>query len=115
IASGTHGVEGYAGAACQFRLLERWRDHYGKPGDAAAGHAWLLVHAVNPWGYRYDSRVTRENVDINRNFVDFPVDVSDPGGYGEWHDLLVTRFRPLPYGLGNEIRLLSCGLTAAKR
>jgi hypothetical protein len=115
IASGTHGVEGYAGAACQFRFLDRWRERHGKPDHAAVGYGWLLVHAVNPWGFRYDSRVTRENVDINRNFVEFPVAAPDPGGYGERHDLLVTDFRPLPRGWRNEMRLLSNGLTAARR
>jgi hypothetical protein len=115
VASGTHGVEGYAGAACQFRLLETWRERYGNDGQTSAGYGWLLVHAVNPWGYRYDSRVTRENVDLNRNFVEFPVDVPDPGGYGKWHDLLVTHFHPSPRGWFNEARLLSCGITAAKR
>jgi hypothetical protein len=115
IASGTHGVEGYAGAACQFRFLERWRESHGNSDHAAAGYGWLLVHAVNPWGYRHDSRVTRENVDLNRNFVEFPISTPDPGGYGKWHDILVTHFRPLPRGWWNEARLLSRGLTAARR
>lgn len=114
IASGTHGVEAYAGTACQFRFMERYRDDF-----ASNGMAWLLVHAVNPWGYFHDCRVTRENVDLNRNFVDFPLaarDTSEPiADYAAYHDLLVTRFRPLPRGLWNEIRLLSNALTPSRR
>ena len=110
ITSGTHGVEGYAGAACQFRFMERYRDHF-----AYNSIAWLLVHAVNPWGYFHDRRVTRENVDLNRNFVDFPIAARGACEYARYHELLVTRFRPLPHGLWNEIRLLSNALTPSRR
>lgn len=68
IASGTHGVEGYAGAACQFRFMETYPARF-----ASRRIAWLLVHAVNPWGFHHDRRVTREGLDLNRYFVDFPV------------------------------------------
>lgn len=110
IASGTHGVEGYAGAACQFRFMETYPDRF-----AQSGVAWLLVHAVNPWGFQHDRRVTCEGVDLNRNFVDFSVPQCIESGYGAYHRLLVADFRPLPQGWRNEIRLLSHGLTRAKR
>ncbi len=110
IASGTHGVEGYAGAACQLRFLQGYRSRYEH-----SGLGFLLVHAVNPWGYFHDRRVTQEGVDLNRNFVDFPIAGNGACAYGAWHALLVTGFRPLPRGLWNEIRLLSCALTRERR
>lgn len=110
IASGTHGVEGYAGAACQFHFMQHYRDRF-------AGHdiAFVLVHAVNPWGYAHDRRVTHEGVDLNRNFIDFPLPPSVPSAYRDYHARLVARYRPLPAGLWNELRLLCCALTARRR
>lgn len=110
IASGTHGVEGYAGAACQFHFMESYGVRHA--GD---GIGYLLVHAVNPWGFFHDRRVTQEGVDLNRNFVDFAASAQAGADYAAYHDLLVTRFRPLPRGLWNEARLLSHALTRARR
>ena len=110
IASGTHGVEGYAGAACQLHFMQTWSQHC-----ATKPVAWLLVHAVNPWGYFHDRRVTQEGVDLNRNFVDFPLSAHSRSTYAAYHDLLVSHYRPLPSGLWNELRLLSHGLTRKRR
>lgn len=109
IASGTHGVEGYAGAACQLHFMQTW------PKRRAADVAWLLVHAVNPWGYFHDRRVTREGVDLNRNFVEFPLSGQSRSAYAAYHNLLVSHYRPLPAGLWNELRLLTHGLTRKRR
>lgn len=111
IASGTHGIEAYAGAACQLHWMEGFQTS-SRDSDLA----WLLVHAVNPWGYLHDRRVTQEGVDLNRNFVDFPV-APAPGGssYARYHDVLVSDFQPLPKGSLNEARLLAHGLTAERR
>lgn len=116
IASGTHGVEGYAGAACQLHFMQTWSKR--RTTDAVA---WLLVHAVNPWGYFHDRRVTQEGVDLNRNFVDFPLPGQSRSAYAsyhayhDYHDLLVSDYRPLPAGLWNELRLFSHGLTRKRR
>lgn len=66
VASGTHGVEGHAGSGLQRLLL-------GDPRLAAlpAETALLLVHAVNPYGMAWSRRVDHDNIDVNRNFVDF--------------------------------------------
>ncbi|SNS53109.1 Protein of unknown function [Noviherbaspirillum humi] len=112
IASGTHGVEGYAGAACQLHFIDSiaaWRPFMS---DRLA---FLLVHAVNPWGYLHDRRVTVEGVDLNRNFVDFPLAGRPPSAYGAFHDRLMRRYRPLPMGWWNEVRLLAGALTPARR
>src|SRR3569623_451165 len=119
IASGTHGVEGYAGAVCQFRFLQHYAQRY-----AASGLAFLLVHAVNPWGYAHDSRATEEGIDLNRNFVAFPrpADEDAGSGYSRFHRLQIENYRPFPRGLRgsmggmlNELRLLSHGMSAGRR
>jgi hypothetical protein len=109
IASGTHGVEGYGGAACQFHFMRTcasrpWPDDIG----------FLLVHAVNPWGYFNDRRVTQEGVDLNRNFVEhFPDSAST--AYDAFHDRLVSHYRPMPMGILNELQLLRSALSKAGR
>jgi hypothetical protein len=115
IASGTHGVEGYAGAACQHHFMQTWPHEVELRGGANESIAWLLVHAVNPWGYFHDRRVTPEGVDLNRNFVDFPLPAPARSAYAAYHDLLVSDYRPPPAGLWNELRLLSHGLTRKRR
>ncbi|MDP6708814.1 MAG: M14 family metallopeptidase [Alphaproteobacteria bacterium] len=64
--SGTHGVEGFCGSACQSGWLE-------EKGAAAlpAGMAMVMVHAINPFGFAWLRRVNEDNVDVNRNFIDF--------------------------------------------
>ncbi len=61
--SGAHGVEGYAGSAIQIGWLSRQTDW---PEDQKL----ILIHALNPYGFAWNRRVTEDNVDLNRNFVD---------------------------------------------
>ena len=68
VSSGCHGIEGYCGSGLQVALL---RDGALRARARDAGVALLLVHAMNPWGFSHGRRVTFENVDLNRNFVDF--------------------------------------------
>jgi hypothetical protein len=66
LVSGTHGVEGHCGSGAQIDWLRR--------GEAARLGPRLpvcLVHAINPYGFAWSRRVTHENVDLNRNFIDF--------------------------------------------
>jgi hypothetical protein len=83
VLSGTHGVEGLAGAGCQVGFLTD-RLYEALPSSACA----LLVHAVNPHGFAWLRRVNEDNVDLNRNFVDFsqPPPSAD---YEPLHDWLV--------------------------
>ena len=64
--SATHGVEGFAGSGAQVDWLRR-----GGAGQLPRGVAVLLVHAINPHGFAWQRRVTHENVDLNRNWIDF--------------------------------------------
>ena len=64
--SGTHGAEGFNGSAAQVH----WLNGYGGQ-MLPKGVAMLFVHAVNPFGFAHMLRVNENNVDLNRNFIDF--------------------------------------------
>lgn len=83
VTSGTHGVEGHTGSALQSLLLEA-----GELDALAPGVAVLLVHAANPYGMAWERRVDHDNVDINRNFVDFAAPLPENPGYEELAPLL---------------------------
>jgi hypothetical protein len=64
--SGVHGVEGHAGHGLQRQLMSS-----GRLRSLPEGMAVVLVHAVNPYGWAWSRRVDHENVDVNRNFLDY--------------------------------------------
>lgn len=74
--SGTHGVEGFCGSGAQVDWLRR-----GEASRLSAGMAALLIHAINPYGFSWLRRVTHENVDLNRNWVDFDAPLPANPGY----------------------------------
>ena len=63
--AGTHGVEGHCGSGAEIAWL---RD--GGPAKLPRDTGALLIHAINPYGFAWTRRVTEDNVDLNRNFVD---------------------------------------------
>ena len=80
--SGTHGVEGYLGAAVQIRFLhelylrnEKQQRLANNPRAASPSASnnkvrkILLIHAVNPHGMRHHRRTNENNVDLNRNVL----------------------------------------------
>lgn len=73
VQSGIHGAEAPAGAAVQHMI---WQTHLDRL--LAAGWDVLLIHALNPYGFKYGRRVDGENVDLNRNFFATP----DPVTFG---------------------------------
>lgn len=84
LVSGTHGVEGQFGSACQTAWLERntpWR----LPADTAV----LSIHLINPWGTAWSRRVNEDNVDLNRNFIIWQEGAPKNDAYGELHPFLV--------------------------
>jgi hypothetical protein len=87
VLSGVHGVEGFCGSAVQIGLLAE-----GAPGRADT--AVLHVHGINPYGFSHLRRVTQENVDLNRNFVDFSKPLPTNAGYAEIHDWLLPASWP---------------------
>lgn len=64
--SGTHGVEGFAGSGAQVTMMESLRF-----SALPARTAVLLIHAINPYGFAWLRRVNEDNVDLNRNSIDF--------------------------------------------
>jgi hypothetical protein len=63
--SGTHGVEGFFGSATQVEWLVRGES------SGLKGLAALHIHAINPYGFAWLRRTNEDNVDINRNWIDF--------------------------------------------
>ena len=76
--SGTHGVEGFCGAGAQVDLFRR-----GRIARLPKGLALMLIHAINPYGFAWLRRVTHENIDLNRNWVDFSQPLPANPGYEE--------------------------------
>ena len=74
ISSGAHGVEGYCGSALQSHLLSELNAE-----PLPTNIRFVLVHALNPYGFSHSLRTTEDNVDLNRNFVDFSsLELNDP-------------------------------------
>jgi hypothetical protein len=84
VGSGTHGIEGYPGSAAQRAWL---RGRPRLPKDTAV----VFFHGQNPWGFAHKTRTTEENVDLNRNFIDFTRLLPENPGYRELHPLIAIR------------------------
>ena len=65
VVTGTHGLEGYPGAASMLQLMESGK-LTNLPGDTGV----VLLHGHNPFGWSHDSQLNEDMVDINRNFID---------------------------------------------
>ena len=63
--SATHGVEGFCGSGIFTGVLDS-----GEISDLPANVRLVWIHALNCHGFAWLRRVTEENVDLNRNFVD---------------------------------------------
>ncbi|HEY1879866.1 MAG TPA: M14 family metallopeptidase [Caulobacteraceae bacterium] len=74
--SATHGVEGFCGSGAQVDWLRR-----GEAASLPAGVAVVMIHAINPYGFAWLRRVTHENVDLNRNWIDFDQPLPENPGY----------------------------------
>jgi hypothetical protein len=80
VGSGTHGIEGFSGSAAQTAWILD-----GGPKRIAPDSAMVFLHAHNPWGFAHRQRVTEENVDLNRNFVDHSQPYPPNPGYDALH------------------------------
>jgi hypothetical protein len=90
IVSGTHGVEGYAGSGVQLGFLTQ-AAFTTTPSDLRI----VLIHALNAHGFAWNRRVTEDNVDLNRNFVDHTIERPAHPGYTELRDAIApTDLRP---------------------
>jgi hypothetical protein len=84
IVSATHGNEGYCGSGCQIGYLKE-QMYEARAEDTAL----IFVHAINPYGFAHIRRVTEDNVDINRNFIDHNQPHPANDGYDEIHRFAV--------------------------
>ncbi len=82
VVSATHGVEGYCGSALQ----THWLTHHlsGRPADIRV----VNIHALNPYGMAWVRRVNEDNVDLNRNFVDWSQPVPSNTDYDGIADIV---------------------------
>jgi hypothetical protein len=83
VISGTHGVEGFCGSACQTAWLASQYQHRHLEETAV-----YFIHGLNPYGFAWNRRVTPENVDLNRNFLDFKANLPINPGYANLERLL---------------------------
>ena len=81
--AGTHGVDGYSGVAVAIDWLRPYA-----PRWSARVIGVLCVHALNPYGFPWDRRVTHEGCDLNRNFMDSPAPLPNER-YAEIAELLL--------------------------
>lgn len=81
--SGTHGVEGFCGSGAQIDLLRR-----EEMARLPAGVGVLMIHAINPYGFAWLRRVTHENIDLNRNWIDFDQPLPENPAYDQLHPFI---------------------------
>lgn len=82
--SATHGAEGFCGSGVQVGWFEE-----GLAAELPEGVALMQVHAINCHGFAWLRRTTEENVDMNRNFVDFAAPLPENAGYDELADAIL--------------------------
>ncbi|MDY7558959.1 DUF2817 domain-containing protein [Pseudomonas sp. 10B1] len=78
--SGTHGVEGFYGSNCQAQWLQLLSGRL-LPADTAI----VMIHLINPWGTAWLRRVNEDNIDLNRNHLDFNRPLPDNQAYAALH------------------------------
>jgi Protein of unknown function (DUF2817) len=83
IVSGTHGPEGFAGSAAQLAFLRS--QAFAQRNRSIR---ILLIHGLNPYGFAHGTRTTENNVDLNRNFIDFAKGAPTNAAYGELHPMI---------------------------
>ena len=94
ISSGVHGVEGFFGSAIQLA----WLSERMKAADDDT--RFVLIHAINPYGFQQIRRWNEDNVDLNRNFHRTPNDYAGtPGRYAQLDSLLNPRCPVGPFEL----------------
>lgn len=90
VVSGTHGLEGLSGSAAQIGWMQ---SSFARalPADVSI----LFIHAINPFGFAWATRTTENNVDLNRNFIDFTKPLPANTGYAALYpSLRVTDWKP---------------------
>lgn len=88
---GIHGIEGYVGAGMRRLFLDQFLDRINQTTTGL-----YLVHAINPWGMKNMRRVSRNNIDLNRNFTQDPEDFQEAINPAyRYYDHILNPDRPL--------------------
>ncbi len=84
LSSGVHGVEGLTGSAVQLMFLKELLTP-----DVLEETGILIIHGINPYGFKYYRRATENNVDLNRGseIDDSLFEIKNPG-YSALNDML---------------------------
>lgn len=84
ISSGVHGIEGFVGSAVQRMFMAEFLK-----GEVLNDIGILLIHGMNPYGFKYLRRVTENNVDLNRNCaINKNLFSTKNPGYAEFHEMI---------------------------
>ncbi len=85
LSSGVHGIEGLTGNAVQNLFINELMPSNVDNNSTGI----LIIHAVNPYGFKYERRVSENNVDMNRNFdIDDSIFSIDNVSYTKINDFL---------------------------
>ncbi len=82
--SATHGVEGFSGSGVLTGFLDS-----GEAANLPDNVRLVFIHALNCHGFAWLRRVTEENVDLNRNFVDHTKPHPKNAEYTKLHPVVV--------------------------
>ena len=97
LSSGVHGVEGYTGSAVQLFFMDNYINK-----ELLEKTSVLLIHSVNPYGFKYTRRVTENNVDLNRNSgIDKELYQTKNEGYSKVFDLINPKEKANPGSIAN--------------
>lgn len=88
IVSGLHGIEGKVGSAFQSLFIDNYLEKLNQETSL------VLIHALNPFGFKYGRRVNENNVDLNRAFIDEMPETKDAGLLKKVHEVLTPK-KPL--------------------
>jgi hypothetical protein len=91
MSSGTHGPEGFAGSGTQIAALN---DADLLTRLQQTGVALLLVHAINPHGFSHLHRTNEDNIDLNRNHIDFAAPLPANSAYTDVEPLVLPAIWP---------------------
>jgi len=97
LTSAVHGVEGYVGSAVQQMFLNELLKEISLDNMGL-----LLIHGINPYGFKYKRRVTENNVDLNRNCsTDKTLFESVNSGYSDLNAMLNPTNKANTKSVGN--------------
>jgi len=93
VSSGVHGVEGFFGSAIQLALMFQLKNDPDFLSNCPC--QFVLIHAVNPFGFQNLRRCNEDNADLNRNFLTRPQTYKgSPEGYSGLDSFLNPKSPP---------------------